>query len=152
MFTPGPTYHGMSGFEPRAVVLHSDCHGCGYPRVQVILPRSSREYSLLRPIYFYQARSLEHTRPLPTSTRVAVLEMLPKMVRPVELLDRVALAEPMHLLEVAQALLPVSIRRVPRASPVAGVAASEVLAAVSARVRLARTACALVERLLVAAT
>lgn len=70
---------------------------------------------------------------------MAVLEVLPEVVRPEELLAAVALAELVRLLEVPDPLLPVRVRYVPwpRApGPVA--AASKVLAAVAARIRLAR--------------
>lgn len=52
---------------------------------------------------------LKHVCPLSTGASVAVLEMLPEVVRPVELLGRVALTELVHLLQMPDALVPIQV-------------------------------------------
>lgn len=86
-----------------------------------------------------------------------VLEVLAEVVCTEELLARVALAELVHLLEVAYALLPVLVRRRTHRDASAGRSRSDgrpaavvVLAAVAARVGLARMGRALVECTVVA--
>ena len=67
---------------------------------------------------------------------MAVLEVLAEMIRSVELLARVALAEFVHVLEMAYAVLPVLfVFPAPR----------ELLTAVSTDVRLTGLGCAIVE-------
>lgn len=99
---------------------------------------SSSRWGLWR-LLFHHAGILEHVCPFPAGARMAVLEMLPEMVRPVKLLGAVALAELVMVLEVANALVPVLVRHMP---PVArgahGSRPREFLTAVAARVRLAR--------------
>lgn len=82
---------------------------------------------------------------------MAVLQMLPEMVRPVELLRRIALPELVDVLEMPDALIPILLRRVSwRPAVLCLPAAHELLPAIPARIRLARPVGALVERAVVA--
>ncbi len=67
--------------------------------------RSSR-----RRRFVLHARVLEHIRPLPTGTLVAVLQMLPEVIGTEELLRLVALAELVDMVQVFGADVP--LRRV----------------------------------------
>jgi len=106
------------------------------------------------------ARVLQHVGPLAAGPGVAVLEVLPEVVGPVELLARVALAELVHVLEVPDARLPVRVGDVPPSpSPSAGrrgggggmsSRARELLAAIPTHVGVAGTRGAVVEGALVA--
>lgn len=98
----------------------------------------------------YHASVLEHVGPLATGTSVAVLQVLPEMISPVEFLACVALPELVHILQVVDAQFPVRVGnessrgrcRVPRAS--------ELLATIPANVCVAGTGGAIVECPLVA--
>lgn len=72
--------------------------------------------------------------------------MLPKVVGAIKLFARVALAELVRVLKVADAVLPVQVRNLPGVPP----RSREFVPAVPARVGLARLGRAVVERALVA--
>lgn len=54
---------------------------------------------------------LKHVRPSPTRSRMTMLQVLPEMVRPEEFLARVALTKLVDILKMANALVPVHLRR-----------------------------------------
>lgn len=84
---------------------------------------------------------------------MTVLQVLPEVIRPEELLGRVALPELVHLLQMSNSLLPVLVCRLSRRDPSAqgagadGPAGSpELVAAVAARVSLTWMGRRIVER------
>lgn len=109
-----------------------------------VLSRNNRRFLV------YHASVLEHVGPLATGTSVAVLQVLPEMIGPVEFLACVALPELVHILQVVDAQFPVRVGnessrgrcRVPRAS--------ELLATIPANVCVAGAGGAIVECPLVA--
>lgn len=101
----------------------------------------------LRRLLLNHTCCLKHICPLAARSCVTVLEMLPEMVSTEELLARVALPELVHLLQMAQSVVPVLLRR--KACTASTTAACKLFAAVSARVSFTGAVCALVESFVV---
>lgn len=100
----------------------------------------------LRGILIHEARILQHVGPLAAGTGMAVLEMLTEVVGAVKLLGRVAFSKLVHLLEVANTLVPVLVGRTfgedsaaEGASARDQAATGKLVAAVAADVSLARS-------------
>lgn len=95
-----------------AAALHFEC---SYPEPESFLFFvSSFFFSPWGGVLLHQTSILQHVGPLAAGACVTVLEMLPKVVGPVELLGGVALSELVLLLQVSNALFPVLVGGVSR--------------------------------------
>lgn len=118
---------------------------------------SSRNSSPGRGVFLHHACVFQHVGPLAARPGVAVLQMLAEVVCPVKLLGRVALSELVHVLQMPDPLVPVMFCGVPRYDAAAegtvpGTAAGpgELVAAVAARIGLARAVRRVVKSAIVA--
>jgi len=97
-----------------------------------------------RRVFFHHASIFQHISPLATGTCVAMLEVLSKVICPVELLARVAFPKLVHVLQMMDPLFPIGLAdRDPttRGPPTTG----KLVAAVAAGIGLSRSCCAIVE-------
>jgi len=99
-------------------------------------------------VLFHHTSILKHIRPLSAGSRVAVLQVLPEVVGPIEFLAGVALAELVDLLQMTDSVIPVLICRLSR--PSLTTAAHEFFTAVAANIDLPRVSCTIVESPIIA--
>ena len=123
-----------------AALPETACNANSNPLLPFVRSRSPR-----RRVFLHHARILQHVGPLPAGPSMAMLEMLPEMIRPVKLLGRVALPELVHVLKMSDPLFPILLRGMPGrvatdAAPHGAAGSRAFLPAVAASINLSGTA------------